>query len=122
MTWEEVQDSEEFNLTGLITVVMAFILNLLSGTLLKAFPDIKLPEMNINDVLTIFLSIIAGIYTIVKIYHEILKIIERRRDLRQTMYLDEAIKKRVDLLKKKKDATPDKGRKAKGDKVDNSTS
>jgi hypothetical protein len=96
MTWEEAQDSAGFNLTGLITVAAAFILNLLNGTLLKVFPNLTLPEMNINDVLTVVLSCIAGVYTIVKIYHELLKIIDKRHDMKQKRYLDDQIRKRTE--------------------------
>jgi hypothetical protein len=121
MTWDEVQDSEGFNLTGLFAVITAFILNLLNGTLLHVFPNLKLPEMNINDVLTIVLSVIAGIYTIVKIYHEILKIIEKRRDMKQAKFFDDSLKDRIERMKDNVTVRNKRGEE-KGSDLDNPTS
>lgn len=97
MTWEEVEDTPGYNVAGILTVVVAFILNILNGNLLHGFPNLtnKLPEMNINDVLTVALSIIAGIYTLLKGYHECLKIIEKKRDMREKQIIQAAIEERT---------------------------
>lgn len=101
MTWEEVEDTASYNVAGIVTLVSAIILNLLNGTLLHMSSDFKLPEMNTNDILTIVLSIIAGVYTLLKIYHEILKIIERRRDMREKAIIQAAIEERTHRAREK---------------------
>jgi hypothetical protein len=98
MTWEEATDSTEFNVLGILSLVTTLILSLLDGTLLDFIPNLNLPEMNINDVITITLSVLSGIFVIVKIANGILTFVSKRAD-----WLEErALKRKMrDHLKNK---------------------
>ena len=93
MTWEEAQDTTGFKITGIVSLAAAFFMNLLNGTLLKVFPDLNLPEMNINDILTILISVVGIAFTLVKTYHEILKIIDKRQDIKDKKVLFKSMKR-----------------------------
>ena len=92
MTLEETSDNFEFNLLGIISVAATFVINLLNGTLLNVFPKINLPEMNVNDTVTIILSILSVIFIIVKIANGILTFIHKRRSMREEKYFQDKFK------------------------------
>lgn len=97
MTWDEANDDIGFNLAGLAAFVSGIIMALANGTLLKVFPHLNFEQMDINDVLAIILAVVGLIFTLLKSYHEVLKIIDKRQDMKQKKFLDEKFKRRSQL-------------------------
>jgi len=94
MTWEDAVTDFKFNIAGMISVTTTLIIGLLNGTLLHVFPDLNLPEMNIHDWITISISILSGIFIIVKIANGILSFIHKRRTMKEEKELKEKFEKR----------------------------
>ena len=94
MTLEGTSDNFEFNMVGILSMIATFIITLLNGTLLNMFPQITLPEMNINDIIPITLSILSGIFVIVKIANGVLTFIHKRRTMREEKEFKERFKDR----------------------------
>ena len=94
MSIEEASENFEFNIIGLLSVASTFIIGLLNGTLLKVFPQINLPEMNIHDAITISLSVLSAFFVIVKIANGILSFIHKRRIMKEEKAFQDKFKKR----------------------------
>lgn len=94
MTWEDTITDFKFNFAGISSVILTLIIGLLNGTLLSVFPDLKLPEMNIHDWITIIMAVLSGIYIIVKILNGILSFISKKRHLKEERELKERFEKR----------------------------
>ena len=93
MTWDEATDNFEFNFFGILSVLGTFALSLFNGTLLNISQHINLPEMNFNDIITIVLSILSGIFVIVKISNGVLTFISKRRNMREEKFFQDKFKK-----------------------------
>jgi len=96
MTWEETNTNFEFNFVGIVSVIATFIIGLLNGTLLHIFPSLNLPEMNIHDWITITISILSGIFIIVKIANGVLSFISKKRHMKEEQELREKFNKRIE--------------------------
>jgi hypothetical protein len=94
MTWEEATDNVEFNIAGIVSLVITFAINLLNGTLLEAMPQINLPQMNFHDTITITLSILSGLFVIVKIANGILTFLSKRIEYRDKVDSKKGFKER----------------------------
>lgn len=95
MTWEEAQDDIKFNLTWLTALLGGLTWALINGTMLKVFPDLNFETMTVNDWVAIILAILGGVFTILKSYHEVLKIIDKRQDMKQKKLIDDEIRQRI---------------------------
>jgi|32_taG_2_1085360.scaffolds.fasta_scaffold98962_2 hypothetical protein len=85
MTWEEATDNVEFNIAGILSLVITFVINILNGTLLEGTLNLKLLQMNFHDTITIILSILSGVFVIVKIANGILTFISKREELKDKL-------------------------------------
>ena len=83
MTWEEGTGSFEFNIFGLFSLAASLTLAFLYGTLLHVFPELNIPEININDIITITLSALSGIFVIVKIANGVLSFVSKYADWKE---------------------------------------
>ncbi len=83
MTLDSIIESTEIKITGITSAILAFVLNLSNGTLLRLFPKLNIPQMNYNDILVILVTILGAVYTIFKIANERLKYIEKKRQMKE---------------------------------------
>lgn len=114
MTWDEAQDDIRFNLTWVFTFIGGMFLALINGTMLKVFPELNFQQMDINDILAIILAVVGLVFTLLKSYHEVLKIIDKRQDMKQKKLIDEEIRQRTieaRIAKENNDNTKDTGTK-----------
>jgi len=99
MTFDEATDNIGFNLTTLFMFVSGLTMALVNGTLLKMLPDLNIPQMELNDWIAIILSVLGGIFTIIKIANEVLKFIQKFRDIKEEKTLKTRMKNHINQLK-----------------------
>jgi len=83
MNWDFSITDIKINIAGFGSLIAALTLYALNGTLNQIIPILNMPEMDINEGIALFLAIIGGGFTLMKLANEILKFMRALSDWRE---------------------------------------